>query len=295
VRLVANPHWVGARGNVAEIHASNAGPEEALDEWRAGRYDVLGTLGSVDDEPDTLTETYSNLSLMFLGFRVDRAPFDDVLVRRAVAHALDKERFAAAVSPIALPATRGGAIPPAIPGHSHRIGLPHDLELARKLLADAGYPGGRGLPELRLVLHRTAEADELCAQLGELGMRVTASINPGPVGPRHVEDAQLFVSRWTADFPDPEGLFQGFFGENWPFYRDEQVEELLERARLSQVQSERMRLLHELDRLWVGEHAAVVPLLYSRANLLWRPWVEGTYANAQWGIALDTAVVSRGS
>jgi hypothetical protein len=70
------------------------------------------------------------------------------------------------------------------------------------------------------------------------------------------------------------------------------VEDLLERARCSQVQSERMRLFHELDRLWVAERVAVVPLLYSRSTLLRRPWVEGAWANAQWGVALDTAVVS---
>ena len=99
----------------------------------------------------------------------------------------------------------------------------------------------------------------------------------------------------VADFPDPEGLFQGFFNEGWPLYHDEQVDDLLERARCSQDQGERMRLFHELDRLWVAENAAIVPLLYSRSKLLRRPWVDGVWANAQWGIALDTAVVSRDS
>jgi oligopeptide transport system substrate-binding protein len=282
---------------VGEIVAETADSRDALAEWRSGRYDVLGSPGAVpDDEPDTIQETYSNLTLMFVGFNAARAPFDNPLIRRAVAHAIDREQFGAAVSPIALPAVRGGAIPPAIPGHSHRIGLAYDPELARKLLADAGYPEGRGLPELTLMLHRTPSGEELCRQLGEVGIRVVAAVNPGPVGPHHVTDSHLFVGRWTADYPDPEGLFQGFFSEGWPLYRDEQVEDLLARARLSQVQSERMRLLHELDRLWVGEHAALVPLLYARGNLLRRPWVEGAYANAQWGVALDTAVVTpRGS
>ena len=146
-----------------------------------------------------------------------------------------------------------------------------------------------------MILHRTASADQFCAQLDELGIRVDPTVSSGPVGPSHVHDSHFWVTGWTADYPDPEGLFQGFFTEGWPLYRDEQVEGLLEQARVSQVQGERMRLFHELDRLWVGEHAAVVPLLYSRANVLRRPWIEGAFANAQWGISLDTAVVTRGS
>jgi ABC-type transport system substrate-binding protein/class 3 adenylate cyclase len=294
--LVANPHWVGARGNVREIRATMTDAQTALDEWRRGGHDVLGTVWAVGpDEPETIQETYSNLTLMFVGFNVARAPFDNPLVRRAVAHALDREQIGASLSEIALPATRGGVIPPAMPGHSHRIGLQYDPELAGKLLGDAGYPGGKGLPELQMILHRTTSAEQFCQQLGAVGFRVAATVSAGPVGPADVAGSHLWVAGWTADYPDPEGLFQGFFTEGWPLYRDEQVEDLLERARVSQVQGERMRLLHELDRLWVSEHAAVVPLLYSRANLLRRPWVEGAFANAQWGISLDNAVVTRGS
>jgi oligopeptide transport system substrate-binding protein len=297
VLLRANPHWVGARGNIGEIRATLMDDESALSAWRRGGYDVLGTQWAVGDVQDTSQETYSNLSLMFLGFRADRPPFDNPLVRRAVAHALDRERIGTAQSVIALPATRGGMIPPAMPGHSHRIALAYDPERARELLAEAGYPGGKGLPELQIVLHRTTAAAELTAQLGAVGIRVApAAATRAPVGPRDLGGAHLWVTGWTADYPDPEGLFQGFFNEGWPLYRDEQIDDLLERARSSQVQGERMRLLHELDRLWVAEHAAVVPLLYSRATLLRRPWVDGTWANALWGISLDTAVVTpRGS
>jgi hypothetical protein len=56
-----------------------------------------------------------------------------------------------------------------------------------------------------------------------------------------------------------------------------------------------MRLFHELDRLWVGELAAIVPVLYPRMTVLSRPWIEGVWANPHWGPVLDTAVVSRRS
>jgi ABC-type transport system substrate-binding protein len=292
--LVANPHWVGPRGNIREVHGTTSDDETAIAAWRSGRHDVLTTVKPVAaDEPDTLQETYSNLSLIFLGFRADRPPFDNVLVRRAVAHALDRERIAKALSTIALPATRGGAIPPAMPGHSHRIGLGYDPELARKLLAEAGYPEGKGLPELTVPIHRGAPAEPFVELLGEVGIRVASIVAEGPVAPGHIHESHAWVTGWTADYPDPEGLFQGFFAEDWRHYHDEQIDDLLARARESQVQAERMRLLHELDRLWVGEHAAIVPLLYSRQIQLRRPSLEGVWPNVLWGTTLDTAVVSR--
>jgi hypothetical protein len=65
------------------------------------------------------------------------------------------------------------------------------------------------------------------------------------------------------------------------------------RARSLKNQGERMRLYHELDRLWVAEHAAILPLFYGRSLLLSRPWVEGVWANPITMLQLDQAVVSR--
>jgi oligopeptide transport system substrate-binding protein len=294
VVLAANPHWAGPRGNVAEVRIEIKDVRAALAAWEEGRYDVLHTTWPVEGamQEAALQETYSNLSLQFLGFGVGGTPFDNGLLRRAVAHALDRERIAASLSVASVPATRGGLVPPAMPGHSHKIAIPYDPDEARKLLSEAGHPEGRGLPTLRMILHRTMTPDVFVEQLAEVGIRVDTEVASGPVGPRQAQGYDLFVTGWTADYPDPEGLFQGFFTDEWPFYRDEEVEDLLERARCSRVQSERMRLFHELDRLWVAQRAAVVPLLYSRSKLLRRPWIEGAWANVLWGVALDTAVVS---
>jgi hypothetical protein len=54
-----------------------------------------------------------------------------------------------------------------------------------------------------------------------------------------------------------------------------------------------MRLYHEVDRLWVSEHAAVLPLFYGRTMLLRRPWVEGLWANPLTKVQLDQVVVTR--
>jgi oligopeptide transport system substrate-binding protein len=198
------------------------------------------------------------------------------------------------LSTLARAATRGGAIPPAMPGHSHRVAPDHDLELARRLLAEAGYPEGRGLPEIVIAAPPWLDpADTLLEQWQALGARVRPLPLPAPLHPSDLEAVHCWFSGWTADYPDPDGFFRGLFEVAWPFYRDEGIDELLARARSLTDQSERMRLYHEVDRLWVAERAAILPVLYPRRMLLRRPSVHGLWANPLKPAQLDQVVVDR--
>ncbi|HET8605859.1 MAG TPA: ABC transporter substrate-binding protein [Gaiellaceae bacterium] len=289
--LVANPHYAGPRGNVGEIHVAFVRLGEELDAWRAGRLDVV-TTHAPETEPECATAVAS-LGVNYVGFRADRAPFSNELVRKAFAHALDRERLVAGSPAVA--AVRGGMVPPAMPGHSHRIALPYDLELARSLLADAGFPGGKGLPELRVLAHPRTDFDELAAQWRALGARVEIRRADGPIFPGTLDDVHAWLAGWSADYPDPDGLFRGLFEQGFPFHRDEEIDELLEQTQQVRDQGERMELFHRLDRLLVAERAAVVPVLYPRHVTVRRPWVRELWTNPLLGPVLDAAVVSRGS
>ncbi len=302
-RLEANPHWVGPRGNVGEIHVVfGLKTAEEIEAWREGRFDALRLYRTgLEDAPETIVEIVPELTTLFVAFNVQGTPFADELVRKAFAHAVDRERLVAETGSLHRAATRGGAIPPAMPGHSHRVALEYDLELARRLLADAGYPEGRGLPELELLLTKAnrAHAGSVLAQaVADLGGRLRIREVAGPIGPGvppDVADADLWLSGWTADYPDPDGVFRGLFRESWPFYRDEQIEEMLVEARSLGDQGERLRLYHEVDRLWVSEHAAILPLSYSRAMLARRPWIQGLGVTPLSKARLDEVVVRRES
>ncbi|HVY62745.1 MAG TPA: ABC transporter substrate-binding protein, partial [Planctomycetota bacterium] len=138
--LVANPHWQGPHGNIREVHVTlGLTSAEMLDEWGAGRFDFLQVHDSrAAGALDTVSEIHPGFGTHYIAYRASSPPFCNELVRRAFSHAVDRTRILPQTA-LARPATRGGMIPAAMPGHSHRVAPEHDLELARKLLAEAGY------------------------------------------------------------------------------------------------------------------------------------------------------------
>jgi ABC-type oligopeptide transport system substrate-binding subunit len=293
--LTANPHWNGPRGNVREIHISFfTKTGENVERWTAGEFDVLtGWNLRLAEGPDTVVDFIADLHTRYLGFCANRPPFSNELVRKAICHAVDRERLLRPEDSERA-ATRGGAIPPAMPGHSHRVALEYDLERARQLLADAGYPEGKGLPELRMLIPRwlVATVELLQKQLEELGIRVSIREEKGKFWANALTDEDhMWVSGFGADYPDPDGFFRGMFREPFPFYRDDEIEELIVEARALGNQPERMHRYHEIDRLWVNEHAAILPIAYGRSVAVHRPWIEGFWANPLSKASLDQVVV----
>jgi ABC-type transport system substrate-binding protein len=295
--LRANPYWGGARGNVHEIHiAFYAKGLQMIDEWEKGRFDLLHVYDPVsEDESQTLSDVIPELGLQYVGFRADRAPFSNELVRKAFCHAVDRELLVSHYprAGLARAASRGGAIPPAMPAHSHRVGLEYDLEQARALLDAAGYPGGKGLPEIELVVPHWLQPHEPLYELWKpIGARVNVVQRELHVDSDRLGEGLIWWSGWTADYPDPDGFFRGLLtlGE-WPFYSDDDILELIERGRSLHDQGERMRTYHEIDRLWVGERAAILPIAYPRSVVLRRPWIEGLWASALSRAHMDSVVV----
>ncbi|HET9324637.1 MAG TPA: ABC transporter substrate-binding protein [Gaiellaceae bacterium] len=291
----ASGAWRRPRGNVAEVQV-DFGRGDDQESWAAGLFDFL-VFGHGVEEPATIVETVPQLGLMYVGFGATGL-FEDERLRRAFTLATDDERVARKVIELELdPAAGGGMIPPAMPGHSHRVALRHDLDRARQLLADAGYSGGRGLPTLKLLALRErvrpGQAAELTRQWAEIGAQVSVEA----VSISELQDAlsggslDLWLWGWNADFPDPHGILDGF--ARMPVYRDDEILELIERARSLRDQAERMRLFREVERLWIGERAAIVPIGYIREAVVRRPWVEGLWATALSKGSLDEVVVRR--
>jgi ABC-type transport system substrate-binding protein/class 3 adenylate cyclase len=300
VVLAAAPTWYGARGNVGEVTIElESSPAVAADRWRNGAYDVLDEMLAfrVETDDQSLVQRSPGMFTWFLGFNSRQTPFDDARVRRALAHAVDRQRPAELLRGTA--SATGGFVPPAMRGHSYRVAPAYDPDRSRTLLREAGYADGRVLGELGLACLDLWEdaASNVAAQLeATLGVRVR--LLPAASDPdleAVVENgAHAYVWTWGADSPDPGGGFlDNFLRTNQWLPRDGELEQRLKRAAAFPDQDERLRMFREFERIWIGDQAAVVPLAYGDTLLWRRPWVTGMWANA---IAMSTfadAVVRR--
>ncbi len=235
----------------------------------------------VDRARQSLTDahiSFSNPQVEVVGFDVSRPPFDDPRVRQAFAMAVDKETLADVVLKGHVSPARGGFVPPGIPGHSAEIGQPYDPARARKLLAQAGYPGGRVFPSVNLLTRmiREPRVEYLQTQWREnLGVEITwERMSFRLLFDRlRSKPPHIFLVAWTADYPDPDNFLR--VSETWQHTRwqNDTFDRLVAEARRVMDQEKRMKLYRQADRILM-EEAVIVPLYYRRANLLVKPWVS---------------------
>ena len=141
-------------GNVQEVELVFVPKSAAsLDQYEADELDVLYlrqlSLPGRDRARQQHTGEYvfgPALDTTYVGFNVSRPPFNNRRVRQALALAIDRETLASVVLGGYDSPALGGFVPPGMPGHSPGIGWPFDPERARRFLAEAGYPEGRGFP-----------------------------------------------------------------------------------------------------------------------------------------------------
>ncbi len=217
-----------------------------------------------------------SLAAVFVALGAAQPPLDDPRVRRALAMAVNRQRLADVLSRgFAFPA-EGGFVPPGMPGHSPAIGLPFDPQAARQLLADAGYPDGRGFPPLAGRTTRvTVTTEYLASQWREhLGIEVTwQAISYGELSELLARsDPPLIVDGWIADYPDPDDFLRVGVQTYQPRWHHPAFERLVEDARRATDQRQRMELYAQADSILMQE-AVIVPISYSRLHLLVKPWV----------------------
>ena len=286
-----NPSYHGQfRGNVECVELSfHHDRSTKVEMYEANELDslliiYLGTSVTMDREynwqrfaADSVPGT--SFGSVFISLDLSQQPFNDPRVRMALALATDKEALLDAIPrAFCLPAT-GGFIPPGIPGHSPGIGLPYDPEQARRLLAQAGYPGGAGFPAIDSFGH---QEDSLILDFLQHHWREHLGISirwerlawHTFLERVHHHLPQIYISGWGADYPDPDSFLRlALDGRSRGWHNDE-FTRLLSEANRTIDQSKRIQLFQEADRILIQE-AAVIPLTYNRLHILVKPWIIG--------------------
>jgi ABC-type transport system substrate-binding protein/class 3 adenylate cyclase len=304
IELRVNPHWHGSRGNVRQLSIAILDRDAATDAWRAGQLDYLpisSRFASIDHDVDGVLVPMPLLEVAYLGIP-PHPPFDDERVRRALAHGVDRESLTAHEGH--RPAF-GGLLPPAMPGHSHDLGLPRDLERAADLLAAAGYPDGHGLPELRLVHAAFALTTDLRREIEHrwseqwrpLGIRVAHDwVGDEGFDEATARPATMWEWAWASDLPDPDGVLGSLLAQQLqPIPVDGEVRRMVDAARTLRTRSERLAAYRAIDRVLVSERVYLVPWAYEMRRTVRRPWVQRLWAHELGLAPVNDVIVERGT
>lgn len=220
-------------------------------------------------------------------FNCEREPFTDPRVRRALSLVINRE----ALSTHVLGAGQKPAasiIPPETANHTPHAAIRGTIEEARQLLAEAGYPGGRGFPQVSL-LYNTSENHKLVAEAVQQMWQDTLGIRVGLINQdwkvylnsRSTGNYDIARGGWIGDYNDPTtflNLFAGNSGNNWTGWRDTEYDALLAQAAAEQDLEARAALLSRAEQRML-DSAPVVPLYYYVSSYLVSPAVQGWHAN----------------
>ncbi|MGQ0549550.1 MAG: ABC transporter substrate-binding protein [Armatimonadota bacterium] len=225
-------------------------------------------------------------SVDHLGLNVTASPLDSLTLRQAIASAIDRRAVFEATRgrlPGGLSATgpANGWFPPSLPQHNPDAGAyPYDVAAARNLLSRAGFPEGRGVPELEVLYNqgppigafRVAGGAVVKAQLEAVGIRVKLTSLPtlqdllNRVLPGQGRQAQFqaFLFAWTAVSPTDDFLSRHFLqgGQRNAYgYRNADVTLLIANSLKETDATKRIAMLREAERLVLLD-APVVPVMY---------------------------------
>jgi peptide/nickel transport system substrate-binding protein/oligopeptide transport system substrate-binding protein len=223
----------------------------------------------------------------------------NVELRRALAHAIDRDALAA-VCPANLVVATGGVVPPALQGHTPDIALRYDPDLARAELAASGFDGELELAGMMVweeILSTIARSWEdvfgARVRVRDWSWRAEEAMEAGG----RADSAYLRVTGWFPGYPDPEYflrlLFHSDSRTNEGGFSDAAFDDLIERARRERDGRTRLELFHEADRVAVVERVACIPLVYGRNVAYVKPWVHGWWEFGKSSSSFADLVVER--
>jgi oligopeptide transport system substrate-binding protein len=252
-----------------QLHVTFAVPVSKLSTYRREAPDQLRV--------DPFLQTF------FLRFNVRRPPFDDPRVRRALSLAIDRDAIARRVLFSGYPPAHSFT-PPDCGGYTARARVELDVALARRLLAEAGHPGGKGLPAFEVQMRndevQPAVMEAVQAMWSrDLGVHITLATLEQKTWLQNQETLNYSVSTsgWAGDFLDPVTFLDLFVtggGRNWTGWGDPAYDRLIDGAARTPDPKARLEQFQEAEALLL-DRGPVAPLYFGARSYLIRRAVKG--------------------
>ncbi len=250
------------------INLAQAGKLDFQQELPAKELPLLRKLSMFHQQPSLATYYY--------GFNTRKPPFNNVKVRQAFAHAIDRKQVTDLLN--AGHAPLSSWVPTGMFGYENEIGLKFDLEKAKKLLAEAGYKDLSKFPRVTLAFNTNENhqriAENVQAQVKKnLGIQVEIANEEWKVylSRLHNDTPSIYRMGWLADYPDPStfmSLMTSFSDNNHTGWASKKYDDLVAAGGKSLVKEERRKLYAEAQKILTEEEVPVFPVYSSVRHVL---------------------------
>lgn len=282
-------YWDAANVRLKAIEFHPAADVESEERaFRAGQLHITEALpvGKVESyrrhSPDLL-QIGAFLDTYFYRLNVTRPGLGNAQVRQALAAAIDRRALVEKI-------TRGGQqpahslTPPGVGGYVPPDLIHHDYAAARRLLAEAGYPGGRGLPPFEIMINSSGNHRVIAEAIQEmwrrelgLEVRVNNMEQGSLLASRRTLDYQILRSEWAGDFLDAKtflDVFRSDSSNNHTGWKNTQYDALLFAADRTADPAARHDLMRQAETLLLTD-APIIPIFYYTSVRLVHPAVRG--------------------
>lgn len=291
LRFVRNPDYFGGAPKVDTLEARIIPePSTAVAEFESGNVDVLRVPGQETsnweqvDEKRAMLMSAPSLQMIYVALNTTRGPLRDVRVRRALNHAVDSRMILER-----LMANRGtlsaGVIPPALPGgDTTRARYDFNIQKAKQLLREAGYPNG---VTIELWCSTTSPfpriAQTIQAYLAEAGVTVKIVQRDAPSAREASRNGKtdMILKTWFADYPDGENFLYPLLhssnkgvGGNVSFYSNPGFDALVDLSHREQDEAKRNELYKQADALAYADAPMIYMFFYKELYAV-QPWLKG--------------------
>ncbi|MFH0920793.1 MAG: peptide ABC transporter substrate-binding protein [Fibrobacterota bacterium] len=292
IRLEKNPrYWNAGRVSFNIIDAYTCeGVNTAFNLYETGDAELIEDFPNLIAEeilkrPDKMVAPY--LGTYFYRFNVTKKPFDDNRVRRAIDLAVNRADIVRYVTKNGeIPA--GTLVPPGMPGYPGIPPVLYNPDSAKKLLAEAGFPGGKGFPSSEL-LYNTSENHKKIAEAIANMLKQTLGITLVPINMEwkvllskmDALDYTIVRGSWIGDYTDPNTFLDMFVtngGNNRTGWSHPGYDSLIARAGRTLAPAERMPLLAAAEKILV-EEGPIINIYYYVTKYLVKPGLRGLYPN----------------
>ncbi|MDF2448904.1 MAG: extracellular solute-binding protein family 5 [Bacteroidota bacterium] len=290
--------------------------EDGLSLFENEKIDLINTLPSlrvkdvveknikefVSHPPKSLLQREPEMFTQFYVFNTKQKPFDNPQVRQAINYAIDREKLVDNVlQGQAIGAAVHGITPNTFSGYDIKKikGYDLDVEKAKKLLAEAGYPNGKGFPEVRILVNsgnsrNSTVAVELQKQLKE-NLNINVNFESLPNVQKYELQmhgkSDLYRDAWVADFSSPESFLSLFSGDGVPVdfetasfpntsrYQNATYDINFKKGRDANNKDTSYAYFMKAEQVLMDD-AVIIPLWYEGSYRLLTNNVKGLYLNA---------------